>query len=676
MVNRGAVTLTPGTTQQTIQQGYHNGSGTVDGDADLVTGNIKSGANIFGVAGKTEVVDTTTGDAVAADILATKKAWVDGAEVTGAMPTRTLSPANDTVQAGYYEATTLSTVDADLATGNVKAGATIFGVVGKTEVVDTTTGDAQSADLKRGQKAWVDGVELTGTAPPAGVPKTGQTTVYRTGDNGTHQEGVAWPNPRFTDNGDGTVTDNLTGLMWTKNANIWGAVAWDTAVDNCEGYSLAGHSDWRLPNVQELQSLIDYGRVDPALCNTAGTGQWTSGNPFTGVGLQYYWSSSTYADSTGGAWYVFLRYGSVGGNVKTSWYYVWPVRGTATVGTLPPLAVLSAATADVAAGYYATTNLTLVDPDLAAGNIRAGATVFGVAGKMEVVDTISGDATAGELLSGKKGWVDGAEVTGSMVNRGAVTFTPGTAAQTVPQGYHNGAGTVDGDVDLVTGNIKAGATIFGVAGKTEVVDTTSGDALAADLKSGKKAWVDGSEITGTASIPANPAPVAKTGQTTSYASKDDGNLKRGVAWPNPRFTDNGNGTVTDNLTGLIWLKNANAFGTRTWANALTDCATLNSGEGGLTDGSVDGDWRLPNVQELQSLIDHGRYNPALCNAAGTGQWTSGDPFTGVVQSDYYWSSSTRAAFTVYAWYVYLYDGYVYYYDKGGTYYVWPVRGGQ
>lgn len=64
------------------------------------------------------------------------------------------------------------------------------------------------------------------------------------------------------------------------------------------------------------------------------------------------------------------------------------------------------------------------------------------------------------------------------------------------------------------------------------------------------------------------APVERTGQTTSYAAGDDGDLQRGAIWPNPRFTDNGNGTVTDNLTGLIWLKDANCFGKRFWADAL------------------------------------------------------------------------------------------------------------
>jgi hypothetical protein len=160
--------------------------------------------------------------------------------------------------------------------------------------------------------------------------------------------------------------------------------------------------------------------------------------------------------------------------------------------------------------------------------------------------------------------------------------------------------------------------------------------------------------------------VQKTGQTTSYAAGDDGDLEKGVAGPIPRFTDNGDGTVTDNLTGLIWLKNANCFGFRSWSQALADSNTLNSGECGLTDGTVAGDWRLSNIRELQSLIDFGNYNPAL---------PSGHPFTGV-QLSYYWSSTTSAVYTDGAWSVYLGYGSVYDYSKTAPGYVWPVRGGQ
>ncbi len=167
--------------------------------------------------------------------------------------------------------------------------------------------------------------------------------------------------------------------------------------------------------------------------------------------------------------------------------------------------------------------------------------------------------------------------------------------------------------------------------------------------------------------PCNPARVPKTGQRTEYAQGDDGDLQKGVVWPDPRFTDNGNGTVTDHLTGLMWLKKADCFETGTWEDALSDANTLNSGECDLNDGSVEGDWRLPNVRELQSLIDYGLSGPAL---------PSGHPFTGVkFETCYYWSSTTAAG-TTNAWVLNMFTGNVFALPKSDTNYVWPVRGGQ
>jgi len=169
--------------------------------------------------------------------------------------------------------------------------------------------------------------------------------------------------------------------------------------------------------------------------------------------------------------------------------------------------------------------------------------------------------------------------------------------------------------------------------------------------------------------------VEKTGQTDIYAPGDDGDLQKGVVWPVPRFRDNGDGTVTDRLTGLVWLKNANCFERRTWDDALTVCNDLADGQCGLTDGSEPGAWRLPNLNELESLRHVGYYFPALPNTAGTGQWREGDPFTGV-QSAYYWSSTTYAYNSGSAWDVNLNSGDASYYSKTGNDYLWPVRGRQ
>ena len=115
--------------------------------------------------------------------------------------------------------------------------------------------------------------------------------------------------------------------------------------------------------------------------------------------------------------------------------------------------------------------------------------------------------------------------------------------------------------------------------------------------------------------------VTTTGSPTPSLAVS-GSLPSGVT-----FLDNGNGTVTDTLTGLIWLKNANPFGFRTWDQALTDCNSLASGSYGLADDSRPGQWRLPNIKEIESLVDYGRVGPCL---------PEGHPFVDV-RASIYWT---------------------------------------
>lgn len=143
------------------------------------------------------------------------------------------------------------------------------------------------------------------------------------------------------------------------------------------------------------------------------------------------------------------------------------------------------------------------------------------------------------------------------------------------------------------------------------------------------------------------ASIARTGQSVSYASGDDFAAKSGVAWPSARFVDNGDGTVSDRLSGLVWLKNAGCFSPTSWAAALTAANQLASGACGLSDGSTAGKWRMPNVNELESLVDVARANPAVSSA---------HPFANINLSNAYWSSTTYTAATANAMAIRLTDG--------------------
>ena len=177
------------------------------------------------------------------------------------------------------------------------------------------------------------------------VPKTGQTTCSDSSGNqiacadtrqdGELQKGVSWPNPRFT-NPDGTspvsgsvVIDQLTGLMWPQNADAPGPVAcspgssknWQTALDyvaclNTNSY--LGYSDWRLPNINELESLLNLEKANMP--------SWFNMQSFTNVQASYYWSSSTYAGYPAYAWFVSMVDGGVHYTSKANTQYVWPVR--------------------------------------------------------------------------------------------------------------------------------------------------------------------------------------------------------------------------------------------------------------------------------------------------------------------------------------------------------------
>jgi len=156
---------------------------------------------------------------------------------------------------------------------------------------------------------------------------TGQTTVYEVGDNGTHQTGVA---RSYTDNGDGTVTDNYSGLVWQKcsvgqnnDSSCSGTATgmnWQDAGNYCSSSSLAGKS-WRLPTVNELVDLVDYGKYNPAIDTIFMSGL---------INHSVYWSSNTFLPFPDFAFSPHSESGYLNGTEKRSEAFFRCVSGIAS----------------------------------------------------------------------------------------------------------------------------------------------------------------------------------------------------------------------------------------------------------------------------------------------------------------------------------------------------------
>ncbi|MFZ3011702.1 MAG: DUF1566 domain-containing protein [Minisyncoccia bacterium] len=177
-----------------------------------------------------------------------------------------------------------------------------------------------------------------GSASAGGLPKTNQTLCYNAagatitctdgdtalgGQDGYYQKGIA---PAYVDNSNGTISDGATGLMWKKCSEGKTGVSCETGADTtktwtealavCEADTTGGYTDWRLPNIRELLSIVDYGTAEPAI------------NSLFNSQSDYYWSSTTYLypGFQNFAWNVGFHDGYANGDDKTDSDFVRCVR--------------------------------------------------------------------------------------------------------------------------------------------------------------------------------------------------------------------------------------------------------------------------------------------------------------------------------------------------------------
>jgi hypothetical protein len=144
------------------------------------------------------------------------------------------------------------------------------------------------------------------------LPDTGQTTSY----TNTVGEDSDYSKPRgYTINGDGTVLDKVTKLQWQQTDDGL-TRTWADAKSYCQGLSLAGATDWRLPTIMELSTLVNAEKVNPSIDMTV----------FPGTQASYYWSSTSYVSYSSYAWIVSFESGNVYDKNKADSNYVRCVR--------------------------------------------------------------------------------------------------------------------------------------------------------------------------------------------------------------------------------------------------------------------------------------------------------------------------------------------------------------
>jgi hypothetical protein len=206
-------------------------------------------------------------------------------------------------------------------------------------------GSAGASDAVAALDRLAAEIEAQGETPQGSLPATGQTASYAPGDDGALRIGAPL---RFRDNGDGTLTDESTGLVWEKKGDdgglhdkdrafVWepgtGSVwEWLAAVNAEGGGGFAGKKDWRLPNRKELESIVDASRFNPALpaaFSTACTPGCSATVCSCTASLLHYWTSTSVAAApTDFAWSMLPSSGAVQASArKTALGHARVVRG-------------------------------------------------------------------------------------------------------------------------------------------------------------------------------------------------------------------------------------------------------------------------------------------------------------------------------------------------------------
>ncbi len=472
-------------------------------------------------------------------------------------------------------------------------------------------------------------------------------------------------------NGNSTISDIDTGLMWQKSSS--GSMAWASAIKYCEGLTLAGYTDWRLPNIRELVSLTEDRKRNPSI----------DSNLLEETGFQYnYWSSTPSAGNPDNRWVVSFSDSSTSTQVKTNKRnYARCVRGQKralldyreisinpgsidygylginetyskeiivsnlgmeplTIGTLSnpsaPFSIVSDQCSDkTVAPWQSCTATVAISPS-----------AFGIFTDSVIVPSNDADhpfvkvpISATIAPGGGRYLLPDTGQTACFISPGYQSSCPGPGAPWAQDGSYtiNPMSFTDNTDGTVTDN----NTLLVWQRYEEPVMRAWNDALdyCENLILGGHAgwrlptWREYLSIRNYDTLRGllNSEGFPDAGVRRFYATAESYSWPstlypvkcvKGGSLPYGPLLDNGNGTVTETATGLMWQQIDP--GSKGWADALAHCE-------GLTLGGYS-DWRLPNIKELFSLVEEPEYDPAVdmiffptlnhSYYGATGYWTS------------------------------------------------------
>ncbi len=499
----------------------------------------------------------------------------------------------------------------------------------------------------------------------AELPRTGQISCYDqagnviehmdTGQDGDLQAGSVWPIPRFNNNGDGTVTDRLTGLMWLKDGGCLGTMSWQAALEAGDKINSGGktvkcadltvtYSDWSLPDIMQLETLFN--GQEPVISS------WLNNQGFVNIQPHGYWSLTS------------------GPNPYSAWSFLFDTGVTekrATVEYLSVLLVRRAETQDVA------------------GTSRDAATPqpterFQDNGDGTITDRFTGlmwlkDANCFE----ESQWSDALSMIKGINEKpgffNCLDLTANYSDWALPN-RHELRSLIDHQTDLPAlpeGNPFAAVQPMYWSSTTVASQPYSAYDVhigAGDLGFSSKQGLRGVwPVRPAAGRPERARVLLEPPDSTTYSLlRPLGGYKK-ILFPPQRFTDQGDGTLIDNITGLMWLKDADCFTPEKWEQTGVVISWLNTVPERLTRKCTEytapyEDWQLPDLATLLELASATKQEPA--------RWLNSQGIDKLAARDY-WTQTENSINLYYGWAVNLRQGTARNYPKSFALYFWPFR---